>query len=214
MVKPPKTPRPQKPPIQPPRIDQTVDITVSLIHEKLIGRIVITWSKLESCLEDFIWHLLDMNMDRGRIITTRLDVIAKIRMTRQFAELKLPETQFHTLSAILDKMDILREDRNFIVHGTWGRSMPENMHICLSLRPTPLAPDQAVSETFPETRLRAIIADIEQIKTGLLDLMFAIPTSCAERQELLRQSGWRRPQPEHPSSETEPSPLPRPSEEK
>ena len=122
MAKPPKVPRPVKPPIQPPRPGQIADPTIGLIQEKLIGRTVVEWSKLEACMEDGIWHLLNVPIETGRILTARLDAVVKIRLLRELGERLLPESNWHELSQILDKIDIRREDRNFIGHGTWGRS--------------------------------------------------------------------------------------------
>src|SRR5689334_11631608 len=41
-------------------------------------------------------------------------------MLRALGELKLPEQRLHVLSSILDKIDMLREERNLMVHGTLG----------------------------------------------------------------------------------------------
>jgi hypothetical protein len=138
--------------------------------ERLIGRAVTAWSKLEACMEDFIWSLLNVPIEQGRIVTLRTDAVGKIRMLRGLGELVLTEAQFHKLSPTLDEIDVLRDDRNSIIHGTWGRVSPSGVHVCLSLRPRGLAPDQVVSETFPETRLRAMIDATERTKWVLIGL--------------------------------------------
>jgi hypothetical protein len=123
MPKPPKTARPKKPPIRPAQKNEQIDHTIGLIQEKLIGRIVVAWSRLEGTMDDLIWQLLKLDLASGRIVTTRLDAVAKIKMLRDLGKIKLViEAQFHKLSEVLDRIDILREDRNLITHGLWGRN--------------------------------------------------------------------------------------------
>jgi hypothetical protein len=134
--------------------------------------------KAGACIEDFIWVLLDLKIEDGRIMTGRVDAVGKIRMLRKLGEQKLPESLFHRLSPVLDQVAAIREDRNFIAHGTWGRTKPAYTHVCLSLRPEALAPDQIVSETFPEVRMLTLIDGIEITKQGLIQLMrdyYALP---------------------------------------
>ncbi len=73
-------------------------------QERLIGRFVVEWSKLEGALEDLIWHLLKLDMEIGRHITVRMDAISKIKMAR-VGKLELPRTLFYQLSPILDQID-------------------------------------------------------------------------------------------------------------
>jgi len=81
---------------------------------------VVAWSKLEACMEDLIWSLLEVEIEEGRIMTARVDAVGKIRMLRELGELEMPEEMFHRLSPTLDEIDVLRDDRNFIVHGSWA----------------------------------------------------------------------------------------------
>jgi hypothetical protein len=170
MPKPPKTPRPTKPPMLPPRENDQLNLTIGLIHEKLIGRVVMEWSRIEEVMGEFIWFLLKLEVDYGRVVTTRLDATIKIKMLRELGELRLRETHFHELSQILDHIDILRDDRNFIVHGIWGRNL-QSIPIALSLRPKPLAPGLIVSEEFSGKRMRDIVHGIETARLQLMTLM-------------------------------------------
>jgi hypothetical protein len=171
MAKPPKTPRPQKPPVLPALSDQFVDPTISMLTERLIGRAIVSWSKLENCMDDFIWALLAVPIARGRIITVRMDAVRKIQTLRLLGELVLSEEKFHALSPILDQIDILREDRNLIGHGSWGRTGVDRINVVVSLKPDAPEPDQVVSETFPDSRLRAVIDGIERAKWQIIPLM-------------------------------------------
>jgi hypothetical protein len=178
MAAPPKFPRPQKPPVLPPDPKQEVEPTVSPQYERLIGRTIAAWSKLEACMEDFIWSLLKVEIEQGRVMTARVDAVGKIRMLRELGHLELPEAMFHRLSLTLDEIDVLRDDRNFIAHGSWGRTKVDMtmVHVCVSLRPKAPSPDQVVSETFPEKRMLTIIDGIERTKWTLIELMRELHT--------------------------------------
>jgi hypothetical protein len=171
MTKPPKIPRPQKPSVRPYPGNIEADPTIRMQTERLIGRSVVAWSKLEACLEDFIWELLALPIEKGRHITTRLDAVNKIKMLRSIGEIELVEADFHRLSPILDHIDIIRDDRNFIIHGTWGRAGFDKYTVVLSLRAKGGEPDEVVSETFPDSRIRTVISDIEKWKQELIELM-------------------------------------------
>jgi len=170
MAKSPKTPRPKKGPIIPAQEGQYFDGTVGMRHERLIGRVVIAWGKVENALEDFIWQLLGLKIEIGRIITGRLDAVSKIRWIRQLSEITIREEKLHLLSRLLDDIDILREDRNLIMHASWGRD-GDDVAIALSLKQTPLKPDEVVSEPFSDRRLWALSHNIDATRLRLLILM-------------------------------------------
>jgi hypothetical protein len=152
-------------------------------HERLIGRVVVAWSKLEGAMEDLIWQLLGLDIEQGRVITSRLDAVAKIRMIRSLGEPALTEPQWLSLSETMARIDILREDRNTILHGTWGRD-PAGVPFAISLRFTPLAPDQVVSESFPDRRMREICHNIDASKFRLRRLMIELRSSPNKSDEL------------------------------
>lgn len=170
MAKPPKTPRPQKPPIQPPDPTHVSDPTIGLLQERLIGRAVVEWAKLEASMGDAIRKLSGMNFEIGRVFIARMDATALLRTLREIGQLTLPEKDFHALSQICDKIDIRREDRNLIVHGTWGRKAGQTTAFAMSLR-IKSDPNVVVSETFPYTRMREIISDILSLKWELIRLV-------------------------------------------
>jgi hypothetical protein len=180
MATPPKFPRPPKPPIRPRDPDLEAVPTVSLQFERLIGRVIIAWSKLEASMEDLIWSLLDLEIENGRVMTARVDAVGKIRMLRELGRQEMPEQMFHRLSPTLDEIDVLREDRNFMAHGTWGRQRIEMtmIHVCMSLKFKPLAQDEVIAESVPEGRIRTLIDGIERTKwtlIGLQDEYHALP---------------------------------------
>jgi len=69
--------------------------------------------------------------------------------------------------------------------------------VAVSLRPKAPNPDQAVSETFPEARMRTIISGIDRTKWVLIELMRALHTlpgrSVPQRHEELKSHRHRRP---------------------
>src|SRR5690348_13219398 len=75
-------PRPEKPPIIPMRADQYTRPLVSMWHERLSGRVIIAWSRLDACLQGLIWTFLNLSMSDGKIITSRLDAGLMIQMLR------------------------------------------------------------------------------------------------------------------------------------
>jgi hypothetical protein len=50
--------------------------------------------------------------------------------------------------SIMHKIEDRQADRNFVVHGTWGTLLPENVPVALSLPPKAV-PSEVMSETFP-----------------------------------------------------------------
>jgi hypothetical protein len=170
MTKPPKTPRPQKSPILPSSPNDVPDPTIGLVQEKLIGRVVVEWAKLEGCMVDSILELSGLEFEVGRIFTSRMDATALIRTLREIGQLKLLEHDFHALAQICDKIDIKRDDRNLIVHGTWGRTVGQNTAFAISLR-VKSKPSEVVSETFPHIRMKEIISEIQSLKWDLIRLL-------------------------------------------
>ena len=71
--KPTRKPRPPKPPITPLRSDQTTRPEVGLVQQRLIGRVLIEWTKLEGCLADVLWQFTGLTFEDGRLFTEGMD---------------------------------------------------------------------------------------------------------------------------------------------
>jgi hypothetical protein len=75
--------RPRSPtlPVNP---NQTVAryTAVYLIHQRMIGRLAVTWSALEGCMQSSIWEFLALSMSGGRIIASRLDALPIISILK------------------------------------------------------------------------------------------------------------------------------------
>jgi hypothetical protein len=168
---------PPKPPYKELRPDHEPVFGVSMQHERLVGRVIIEWSRLENVLNDVIWRFLNLSFEDGRAITGRDDATTKISLLRIIAPRHLAnDDKLEALLVILDAIDSLRDDRNFIVHGAWGRIEPEGTPLAMSLR-AKSKPDQVTGETFPASRMYLIIENITKMRQMLLLLLTEIDAS-------------------------------------
>jgi hypothetical protein len=147
---------------------------VGLVQEKLIGRVVVQWSKVEAGLNELIWRMLQLTIEDGRILTSRMDAQTKIAMLRKLGPRYLDGGPLEDLQKALKLADNVRDDRNFIVHGTWGTLLPEGEPIALSIR-AKAEPGEIRSELFPYSRMRIIIRDILLVKKSLIAAVNAFP---------------------------------------
>jgi hypothetical protein len=150
---------------------------VGMQHERLVGRVAIEWSRLENILNDVIWRFLDLNFEDGRALTGRDDATSKINLLRVIAPRHLAnEDKLEALLLALDAIDACRDDRNFVIHGAWGRIEPEGTPLAMSLR-AKSKPEQVTGETFPTTRMYQIIARIIAMREMLGLLLNEIDAS-------------------------------------
>jgi hypothetical protein len=147
-------------------------------HERLVGRVVIEWSRLEAVLNDLIWCFLNVVFEDGRSLTGRADAGTKITLLRAIAPQHLSDDdKLEALLLVLDMVDASRDDRNFIVHGSWGRLAPEGIPLAASIR-IKSKPDEVIAETFPPKRMRDIADNIVRMRKMLvllLDELYASP---------------------------------------
>lgn len=143
---------------------------------RLIGTVVIEWSKLESALDDLIWTLTGLSFEDGRVLTGRTDTKTKISMLQVLAPRYLDGTELQKVEEALVMADFLRDDRNFIMHGSWGSLQPIDEPIALSLR-AKSSPGEITGETFPHSRMIAIIDRIQQTKKTLFDVVNSLGAS-------------------------------------
>jgi hypothetical protein len=174
-------PRPPKPSAVSKRPDQSVAALTSMQHERLVGRAVMTWTKLDACLQGLLWAFLNLSMSDGRIITSRLDPSVITQMLRALAIRNLVPEKLQNLLDVLNLIDQCREDRNFIVHGAWVVLLPEGTPQAMSLRPK-AEPGEIMSEAFPARRMYQIIERMEECRLALVNLEAEI---VASREKLL-----------------------------
>jgi hypothetical protein len=97
---------------------------VSMMQERLIGRIVVVWAKLEGMLNDLIWAIQGKEMADGRSETERMQIRDLIKTLRSLVkDILIPEGMFDEsaqTTALLDQIEDIKNQRNLIVHGMWG----------------------------------------------------------------------------------------------
>ena len=168
---------PPKPPFVSMRAGQEAVFGVSMAHERLVGRVVVEWSRLENILNDVLWSLLGLNFEDGRALTGRADASTKIALLRLIAPRHLAsEDKLEALLLALDTIDACRDDRNFIVHGSWGKIEPEGIPVAASLR-AKSKPDEITGESFTAQRMRHIIGVIVAMRKVLVLLLQEIEAS-------------------------------------
>jgi hypothetical protein len=112
-------PRRRKPPFRPRQPEQTHRQDISGEQELLIGRAVVTWSRIEKVVEEVSWALLRLPVDEGRIVTSRLDAKYKINLLRELGKKHFTGEHLIKITEILNKIEDLYIERNLIVHGEW-----------------------------------------------------------------------------------------------
>jgi hypothetical protein len=155
---------------------QTVIPGIDAIQEGLIGRVIVEWSRMENTLDDLIWTLAGLTFEDGRVLTSRTDAKTKIAMLMVLAPRHLTDPTLAKVEEALVLADSLRDDRNFIMHGSWGTIQPLNEATALSLRAASL-PGEVTSESFTRYRMLEILSRINEAKQTFLNVLNTHPTS-------------------------------------
>ena len=145
-----KRPKPARPPKlekRPMPEGQSVVPEIDAVQETLIGKVVVEWSRLEGALDDLIWTLTGLTFEDGRVLTSRTDAKTKISMLQALAPRHLRDPLLREVEEALVLADTRRDDRNFIMHGSWGTITPMNEATALSLRAAS-EPGEVTSEFF------------------------------------------------------------------
>jgi hypothetical protein len=152
----------------PPRLnDRDVRGHVSMQHERLVGRLMISWARLEAIMQDTIWTLLGVDSDDGRVLTAKADANRKIQWLRALAKSHLSGEDLESLTNILNVVDTLKDDRNFVAHASWFTTVADNLPIGSSYREK-ADPGMVVAETFSADRMREVIRRIDTARFALV----------------------------------------------
>ena len=135
----------------------------------LIGRIAVAWSYLEISLDDLLWHFLDLDDEDGRVMTARFDADRKCQLVSTLGSRHLSKAQFQELDGVLKTIQSLKEDRNFVIHGLWGKVMPEEIPAAVSIRLKD-DPYRVVMETFEPIRMVSICDGIDVARQQIVAL--------------------------------------------
>jgi hypothetical protein len=80
--------------IQPLLPGQTVVAGALMRDERLLGRIVMEWSKLENSLLALLWEFLNLSFEDGKILCNRMEVGTTIQMLRAMAQRHMIKDEF------------------------------------------------------------------------------------------------------------------------
>jgi hypothetical protein len=103
-----------------------------------------------------------------------MDPSRSIALLRVIGPRYLEGDDLRTLIDLLTSADQLRDDRNFIVHGTWMTIQPEGQISSSSIR-TKSEPGEVVAEHFPHSRMRAIIAETIRTREAIVKIILSVP---------------------------------------
>ena len=123
---------------------------------------------------ELLWRFTGLSFEDGRTVTERMDPARTITLLRFLGPRKLDGERLQSLIDLLATADQLRDDRNFIVHGTWAILDPEGVPTASSIR-TKSEPGQVVAESFPRERMLAIIKAIQKTREAMSILLRAVP---------------------------------------
>ena len=148
----------------------TLDPFVSLTQQKLIGRVIVLFGKLEGAVGAAIWELADLMNDDGRILTQRRDIEDNMITLRALAKRHLTEERMNQLTPILELIKNLQESRNMMAHGSWGTLQPDGKPLAFVLRKKS-EPGKVTGETFTRERMLAIVDELRIAHKSVVDLI-------------------------------------------
>lgn len=161
-----------------------------------IATAIMAHSQLDVTLEWYIWDLIGLSYDDGRLLTT-VDLRAKIEIARTITkryEISLPEVPAKT-PGLWKVIEDVSAARNLMAHGVWGMHRL-TIPMVSSFRLNAEEPDRVVSEAFPIHRLQAVARQRERARDHLLRMS---ADARALRQKLSQQSQTESPKPDEGS---------------
>jgi hypothetical protein len=121
---------------------------------------LIIWARLEANLHDLIWTIRGKGLAEGRGETEKHLVGRLLKELRKIGS-GSTETALEVRMAVLavaGAVKTLSEDRNLIVHGTWGEL--DGVPTVGSLQLETIDRNEVTFESFPPDRLRDFIRDV------------------------------------------------------
>lgn len=158
-----------------------VRTTIPMSQERLIGRVVVAWSKLEDQMQALIWAFLGLEDEIGRIVTCRLDATYKLTMLRDLGSKLLASEEFEKFRESLKNIQDLYAERNFIAHGSWGTTIKNHKPFAGSLKkkvpPLEGDPENIIFEAFPPERMHRLVNRIVLMKEMMIALRSSLSPS-------------------------------------
>jgi hypothetical protein len=149
-------------PIQKIRPGQVPTSRVGIGQERLIGRAVVMWARLEASLHDLIWTIQGKGLAEGREETEKHLFGRLLKGLRKIGS--GPSTAAATseirkaVLELADDVEAFSEDRNLIVHGSWGEL--DGVPTVGSIRLETIDRNDVTFESFPPDRLHDFIRDV------------------------------------------------------
>ena len=105
------------------------------LYYRRIGEISHQWNMVEVYLQTIVWHFLDLDYKRGRLLTYWPGARSKVQIFRALTLRWIDDPELKDeIRSIAKQADTLNDDRNKIVHGIWGykKSVKEQFLIHIS----------------------------------------------------------------------------------
>jgi hypothetical protein len=165
-----------KQPIQKIRPEQIPTPRVGIGQERLIGRAVVIWARLEASLHDLIWTIQGKGLAEGREETEKHLVGRLLKELRKIGSGSSTSTEIRlAVLAVAAGVKTLSEDRNLIVHGTWGEL--DGVPTVGSLQLEVIDRDHVTFESFPPDRLRDFIRDVTSCRDQAMAIIAQVESS-------------------------------------
>lgn len=85
-----------------------------------LGSFTYAWSGLQISLEMFVWALLGIDEQRGRIVTSNMQTLALIEMLQTILNvIQIPEDERPMMEDMIKGLKNLNAKRNNIIHSHW-----------------------------------------------------------------------------------------------
>jgi hypothetical protein len=140
-----------------------VSFDIPMSVQRRIGATVIAFSRLEHTAELLIWHLLNLDGDRAKTITGRLETSRKTQLLKELLIIQKFSDPFW--EKFWQATNITTEARNKVAHGVWFTYFGQP---CIISTRWKSASNTFTAERFPVERIGAI-----QRLSGRLDSMLS-----------------------------------------
>jgi hypothetical protein len=147
-----------KEPVQPRQPGISCSPYVSDDILRAIGAVAIAWAKLENSLNDLIWTIQEKDLQTGRIETQELQITKLLSTLQNTAKSHLIGDKFsnerRALDNIIKFVHATKQERNNVIHGSWGTL--GNNPILGTLKADTPSLAFVTYEHYPEERLEEI----------------------------------------------------------
>jgi hypothetical protein len=158
---------------------------VSMAQQRRIGAVAVEWAKLENALNDLIWTIQGKDLSTGRAKTEDLHITSLLVGLQNAVTEHLRGDGFagerRSISNIIDFVHKTKEERNIVIHGTWGER--DGIPVVGSLRVDTLDPALVIFEDYVPARVYGIAQYATSAKRnvmaviGRLEALRGIPST-------------------------------------